>query len=523
MPLQSGKSDAVVSANIEKLVGEGREPKQAAAIAYSTAGRDSAAGIMYQHGGKILLMKRAANADQGGTWGFVGGRLEGDETPEQAAIRESGEETGHFPESAIVPFADDGSYVTFICREDFQPILNDEHTDCVWAGENDLPSPLHPGVTALLSSIFPQSAREADINGWVSIENNPISRSGVFQYSGRAIGDADQGRVFNVYRPEEELNNPETIESFKLVPFINNHPSTLLGQSDNDMPNVDGKPADGVIGEKVYFANGFLYGNLKFFTDRIMQEINAGKIEISAGFRCMYEKVSGVFNGQAYDYIQRSIRGNHVALVNEGRMGAGVAVLDHFTMTFDAKELIMAGEEAVVAAPSGDMTMAEVTAQLKNIVPMVQEMQGLIAKLKELEAEEEGENEGEGVLQGMDARIVAQDAAIAALTADVAALKAVPAPSGMDAKQVFAVAADRDRLYSAVSPLIGSFDASGMDAQDVAVYAAGKFGLTVAPEQATVAVTAYLAAKPSIQSQKAAFGLDGASDGKSPISAAVEE
>jgi len=41
MPLKKGKSDKVVSANIEKLMGEGYKQKQAIAIALSEAGRST--------------------------------------------------------------------------------------------------------------------------------------------------------------------------------------------------------------------------------------------------------------------------------------------------------------------------------------------------------------------------------------------------------------------------------------------------------------------------------------------------
>jgi len=509
MPLKHGKSDATVSQNIATEIRAGKSPGQAAAIAYSVAGRDSAAGIMYRNAGKVLLLKRAQASDHGGEWGFVGGRIEGDESPLQAAIRESGEEVGHFPECGLEPFSEYENFTTFECSDSFAPTLNDEHTAFGWFDADSLPNPLHPGVIALLDMIFPQTARKIDINGWVEVQDNPISRPGVFKYSGRSIGDPDQTRVFNVYRPESELNNPETIASFKLVPFINDHPNNLLGQSDNDLPTVDGKPADGVIGEKVYYADGFLRGNLKFFTDRIMQEINAGKIEISAGFRCVYEKVSGVFNGQAYDYIQRNIRGNHVALVDEGRMGAEVAVLDHFVMTFDAKELIMAGEDKDAA----------LTARLDAMDAKLTSVLGELAAVKQA---------NDTLTAGMDALKTAgceadtkNTEALDALKRENAELKAAQG-KGLDAKDVFAAAAKRDARYAQVSPIIGAFDHSAMDAHDLDVYAADKLGLKVAPEHATIALDAYMSAKPSTTTQQTAFGLDSAASGASPIAAAVE-
>ena len=159
-----------------------------------------AAGVLYVSGNSVLLLKRTAKGDQEGVWAFPGGKLEDGETPEQAARRESEEETGFKPGNLEhIDHSDNGDveFTTFLARIDkADPVLNDEHTGFVWADLASLPQPLHPGVARTLKAYTAnrhaadaaESARKADINGYTTVEKNPISRSGVFQYLGRSIG-----------------------------------------------------------------------------------------------------------------------------------------------------------------------------------------------------------------------------------------------------------------------------------------------------------------------------------------------
>lgn len=188
------------------------------------------------------------------------------------------------------------------------------------------------------------SARQQDYNGWIEIKDNPISKIGVFPYLGRSIGPQfDPEQIVMVLRPPEELASPETVESFKLIPWIDNH--VMLGHPDSGLTPAEEKGVEGVIGEDVYFDEGVLYANIKVFSNNLDALIDHGKRELSAGYRCRYEISSGVWNGQKYDAIQRDIRGNHLALVNEGRMGPDVAVLDELRFTFDARDIQMADDK----------------------------------------------------------------------------------------------------------------------------------------------------------------------------------
>jgi len=108
--------------------------------------------------GKVLFLKRSDQGDEPGTWCFPGGMAEEGETPEQAARREVHEEIGDCALDDMSEFDDqvdtdkDLGFTTFIqpVAEDFEPKLNDEHTEYKWCALNELPEPLHPGVASTI-------------------------------------------------------------------------------------------------------------------------------------------------------------------------------------------------------------------------------------------------------------------------------------------------------------------------------------------------------------------------------------
>lgn len=189
------------------------------------------------------------------------------------------------------------------------------------------------------------TARRNDINGYWEVDANPISAVGVFDYTAKSVGwpgwEQDPNKIIRVYRPEEELSNPETLESFKLVPWVNDH--TMLGdpQIDPALVSSDQKGVRGTTGERIFYdpSDRTLKSNLRLWSPSLDDAIAAGKKDLSLGYRCVYDFTPGEFEGERYDAIQRNLRGNHLASVDFGRMGPGVAVLDHAVFTFDSNEL----------------------------------------------------------------------------------------------------------------------------------------------------------------------------------------
>lgn len=193
-----------------------------------------------------------------------------------------------------------------------------------------------------------QDKKEEDVNGFWLIPDNPMTKIGVFPYLGRQISaELEPDRIYQVLRPKEELTRPETLESLKLIPLINDH--TMIGTQAGMKP-AEEVGVEGTTGTNVKVSGRLLTNDLKCYTENIKELISSGKKDLSMGYRCRYELTSGEFEGVHYDAIQRDIIFNHIALVDEGRMGSDVRVMDSFT--FDSirdltknKENNMADEE----------------------------------------------------------------------------------------------------------------------------------------------------------------------------------
>lgn len=166
--------------------------------------------------------------------------------------------------------------------------------------------------------------KKVDQNDFWFIEKNPITKVGVYPYLGKQISqDCEPNKIYYVLRPKEELFRKETLDSLRLIPLIDGH--TMIGK---DFTAPEDKGMDGIMGDNVSHDTDTIYNDLKIISNKMKDEIQNGKKELSLGYFCRYDKQPGTYKGQRYDFVQRDIIANHLALVDKGRMGADVRVYD---------------------------------------------------------------------------------------------------------------------------------------------------------------------------------------------------
>lgn len=173
------------------------------------------------------------------------------------------------------------------------------------------------------------SEREIDSNGYLFVKKSPILKAGVLEYYGAELlpenstdnkvdgVEVDPNKVYKVFLPDEEVE--KGAPTFKLKPLVDGH--IWLGSDGDDAKDYQ----EGSIGENVYYENGMIYAPLMFTGEKIIREIqNHEKEELSSSYTNRFVKS----DNPNYDFIARDIVGNHVALVDKGRCGSAVRVLN---------------------------------------------------------------------------------------------------------------------------------------------------------------------------------------------------
>lgn len=215
-------------------------------------------------------------------------------------------------------------------------------------------------------------SKVVDHNGYWEIKHNPISKVGVFPYYGRSISDeCEPDKIYHVYRSAATLSQSVPTWDNPPKPFINDH--EMLGEG---FSKIDDRPVQGVIHNPV-FEDDVLYADISVYSESLKEKIEGGKKELSLGYFCKYRKEKGVYKGQAYDYVQEDMVGNHIALVDNGRCGSEVKVFDSkctmdsldITTSFEPKDSEKGASDGIIEnKETKDSEMADKREYIRKIM-----------------------------------------------------------------------------------------------------------------------------------------------------------
>lgn len=148
------------------------------------------------------------------------------------------------------------------------------------------------------------------------------TRAGVFRY--RNLDGSERLEL----RADSEVFVEDSLNTLKMVPMTNDHPMVGRVTADNAR-----SLQVGFTGENVRAEKPFVKVPVVITDGKAVNDVEAGKVELSCGYFCDVVKEDGMYNGEKYTHKQTNIRYNHVAIVNKGRAGSDVKLkLDSFRM-----------------------------------------------------------------------------------------------------------------------------------------------------------------------------------------------
>lgn len=173
-----------------------------------------------------------------------------------------------------------------------------------------------------IDAAFTPTSRTRTPEGYLCVKGI-AARTGVYQYVSTELDLPGPARIVNVYKPAEELFNPESMATAIDKDVTNDHPEDLVDSTtfrDVSVGHARGYEQDG--------ENAVVDMIIK--DQSAIDDIESGKAELSPGYTAEYVPEAGIApDGQSYEYVQRIIKYNHFAVVDAARAGKVARIFDH--------------------------------------------------------------------------------------------------------------------------------------------------------------------------------------------------
>ena len=235
------------------------------------------------------------------------------------------------------------------------------------------------------------------------VDHPVVTRCGIFEYA-----DPEKGAdgIRRELRLPEEVFAEKSLASYEGKPIIITHDAGEINKG-----NVHREQIGTILSKGYRDGNNVRCKIVIHDTDALKR---CGLRELSLGYSQNPEETPGVYEGQAYDAIQRDIEINHLALVGEARAGDAARLnIDHKDT---AKKYLKGGPAMAVTGKKkkrfdGDLTPEE----LAQAIALYRAQQGLPSGTED---EEEVKLDADEIISGVKERKDRRDSEMEQMDAD---------------------------------------------------------------------------------------------------------
>lgn len=275
-------------------------------------------------------------------------------------------------------------------------------------------------------------------------------RTGIQLYTGDEVGKPELA-VARVYRAPDEVFAADSLRSFTHAPVTVNHPAEEV-TSDNWKALAVGEVSTAAKQD-----GQWVYLPLVLKDAAAIAAVEAGKRELSAGYRCELDWTPGVTaDGEAYDARQRAIRINHLALVDRARAGSEARIGD------DAAKW-----GASPVTPTADTKGPDMPDNLRKVLVDGLQVETTDAGAQAIDklqnALKDSAAKAESLVADHAKAIAAKDGELAKKDAEIDALKG----KVLDAAAIDKLVADRAALVATAKAIVADVKTDGLADADI--------------------------------------------------------
>ena len=231
------------------------------------------------------------------------------------------------------------------------------------------------------------TARHKDSNGHLIVDRTCITKAAINPYRGQEIPNwqalgLDPNKVYMLLRCPTELQR--ALPTFQGLQLLERHTPVSSEEPEKDS-------TVGSIGTVVEMDGDNVYSSLRVYDQNAIDLIESEKLnQLSAGYAYTADMTGGEWNGEHYDGVMRNIHGNHVALVERGRIGEDAIIADE--MPNEIEEFLMSKK---IALKKGSLSKLQEQLGMDSAEELKKTIIAVVGQLAHDEDKEEKEAEDE--------------------------------------------------------------------------------------------------------------------------------